>query len=70
MPHYLKTNKMTIAKSTLVLSVVLLLTSCCIHTETKFKKSKLSNFTYDQTVEILEESTAEDISQLNVKVAG
>ena len=61
---------MTIAKSTLVLSVVLLLTSCCIHTESKFKKSKLSNFTYDQTVEILEESTAEDISQLNVKVAG
>ena len=60
---------MTIEKFAIILTVSLFLTSCGIHNEQRFKKSKLSNFTHDQTFEILEQLASEDISQLNVKVA-
>ena len=60
---------MTNVKSIVYLTAVLLISSCALRSEHGFKKSKLSNFTHDQTVEILEQLASEDISQLNVKVA-
>jgi len=60
---------MTSVKSLTAVVAVLLLSSCGIRTEQKFQKSELSNFTYDQTVEIVEQLASEDISQLNVKLA-
>jgi outer membrane protein OmpA-like peptidoglycan-associated protein len=60
---------MTSVKSTFAIIMALLLTSCGMRTEQRFKESKLSNFTHDQTVEIVEQLASEDISQLNVKLA-